>query len=149
VYIYIYRQEVGPPPHIGPNPPNTHNPSPKYKKHSLNPHPPHTVETLATTDVKTGLKLREHRGGQPLGEDGNALVDKVKINLNMLGALVLNGVGGEVDDAYVVAVDQSTPRQGAVQLHKQLMKPACLCHAVGHNAVLCLNVRAGDDALTL
>jgi hypothetical protein len=37
--------------------------------------------------------------------DGNALVDKVKINLNMLGALVLNWVGGEVDGADVVTVD--------------------------------------------
>jgi hypothetical protein len=55
--------------------------------------------------------------------DGNTLADKVKINLNMLGALVLNGVGGEVDGADVVAVDQSGPRQGAVQLHKQLSKP--------------------------
>jgi hypothetical protein len=44
--------------------------------------------------------------------DGNALADKVKINLNMLGALVLNGVGGEVDGADVVAVDQSGLRQG-------------------------------------
>jgi hypothetical protein len=43
-------------------------------------------------------------------EDGNALADKVKINLNMLGALVLNGVGGEVDGANVVVVDQSGPR---------------------------------------
>jgi hypothetical protein len=50
--------------------------------------------------------------------DGNALVDKVKIKLNMLGALVLNGVGGEVDDADVIAVDQSGPSQGDVQLHK-------------------------------
>jgi hypothetical protein len=41
--------------------------------------------------------------------DGNMLVDKVKINLNMLGALMLNGVGGEVDGADVVAVDQSGP----------------------------------------
>jgi hypothetical protein len=41
--------------------------------------------------------------------DCNALADKVKINLNMLGALVLNGVGGEVDSADVVAVDQSDP----------------------------------------
>jgi hypothetical protein len=41
--------------------------------------------------------------------DINALVDKVKINLNMLGALVLNGVGGEVDGIDVVAVDQSGP----------------------------------------
>jgi hypothetical protein len=39
--------------------------------------------------------------------DGNVLADKVKINLNMLGALVLNEVGGEVDGADVVTVDQS------------------------------------------
>jgi hypothetical protein len=50
--------------------------------------------------------------------DGNALTDKVKINFNMLDALVLNGVGGELDDADIVAVDQSGPRQGVVQLHK-------------------------------
>jgi hypothetical protein len=73
--------------------------------------PPPAVETLATTAVEIGLK---HRGGQPLGEDvselgsrqdvedsnisdGNALVDKVEINLNMLGALMLDGVDGEVD----------------------------------------------------
>jgi hypothetical protein len=48
----------------------------------------------------------------------NALANKVKINLNMLGVLVLNGVGGEVDDTDVVTVDQSGPRQGAVELHK-------------------------------
>jgi hypothetical protein len=41
--------------------------------------------------------------------DGNALADYVKINLNMLGALVLNEVGGEVDGADVVAVDQNGP----------------------------------------
>jgi hypothetical protein len=39
--------------------------------------------------------------------DGNVLVDKVRINLNMLGALVLNGIGGEVDGADIVTVDQS------------------------------------------
>jgi hypothetical protein len=37
--------------------------------------------------------------------DGNTLVDKVKINLNMFGALVLNEVGGEVDGADVIALD--------------------------------------------
>jgi hypothetical protein len=34
-------------------------------------------------------------------------VDKVKINLNMFGALVLNEVDGEVDDADVDTVDHS------------------------------------------
>jgi hypothetical protein len=42
--------------------------------------------------------------------DGNALTDKVKINLNMLGAQVLNRVGEEVDDTDVVTIDQSDPR---------------------------------------
>jgi hypothetical protein len=37
--------------------------------------------------------------------DSNALVDKVKINFNMLSALLLNGVGGEVDSADVITVD--------------------------------------------
>jgi hypothetical protein len=81
--------------------------------------------------------------------DGNALVDKVKIKLNMLGALVLNGVGGEVDDADVIAVDQSGPSQGDVQLHKQLSKPTRICHTVGHGVVLRLSARTGDDILTL
>jgi hypothetical protein len=127
----------------------------------------HAVETLAIADVETESKLREHQVGQPLDEDvgelrsrwdvedidvpdGNALADKVKTNLNMLGALVLNGVGGDINDSDVVVIDQSDSRQGVVQLHKQqLMKHARLCHAVGHDAVLRLNARTGDDVLTL
>jgi hypothetical protein len=35
--------------------------------------------------------------------DGNMITDKVKINLNMLGALVLNVFGGEVYSVDVVA----------------------------------------------
>jgi hypothetical protein len=35
------------------------------------------------------------------------LTDKVEINLNMLSALMLNRVGGEIDSTDVVAVDQS------------------------------------------
>jgi hypothetical protein len=50
--------------------------------------------------------------------DDNALTNEVEINLNMLGALVLNEVGGEVDDTDVVTVDHSDPRQGVVQLYK-------------------------------
>jgi hypothetical protein len=71
--------------------------------------------------------------------DGNALADKVKINLNMLYALVLNEVGREVDGVDVVTVDQSGPRQGVVQLHKQMTKPTRLYHVVSHDAVLRLS----------
>jgi hypothetical protein len=76
--------------------------------------------------------------------DGNML-----INLDMLGALVLDRVDGEVDGAKVVAVDQSGPQEGTVQLHMQLTKPTRICHAVGHGAVLRLSARTRDGVLML
>jgi hypothetical protein len=72
--------------------------------------------------------------------DSNALTDKLEINLNMLGAPVLNGVGGEIDSADVVAVDQSGPQQGVVQLHKQPTKPA-------HSATPLATARYSTSAL--
>jgi hypothetical protein len=88
--------------------------------------PPPAVETLATADVETRPKLCKHHGRKPFGEDvgelgggrdvedvnistGDPLVDKVKIDLDMLHALVLDGVGGEVDGADVVAEDEGAP----------------------------------------
>jgi hypothetical protein len=37
--------------------------------------------------------------------DGHVFSHKVEVDLNMFHMLVLNGVGGEIDDANVVAVD--------------------------------------------
>jgi hypothetical protein len=37
--------------------------------------------------------------------NSNTLMDEVEINLNMLGALMLDGVNGEVDDVDIVVVD--------------------------------------------
>jgi hypothetical protein len=42
--------------------------------------------------------------------DGNLLSEKMKINIHMLGVLILNRVGGEVHDADVVIVDKGAPR---------------------------------------
>jgi hypothetical protein len=42
--------------------------------------------------------------------DGDLLSNKMEINLHMLGALMLNGVGGEVDGADDVTVDKRAPR---------------------------------------
>jgi hypothetical protein len=39
--------------------------------------------------------------------DGNTLTDEMEVDLDVLCTLVLNGVGGEVDDADVVTVDES------------------------------------------
>jgi hypothetical protein len=42
--------------------------------------------------------------------DDNLLSDKMKINLHMFDALMLNGVGGEVYNTDIVAVDKCAPR---------------------------------------
>jgi hypothetical protein len=47
-------------------------------------------------------------------EDMNVPDGNMLINLDMLGALVLDRVDGEVDGAKVVAVDQSGPQEGTV-----------------------------------
>jgi hypothetical protein len=63
----------------------------------------------------------------------------VKINFNMLCALVLYMVSGEVDDADVVVVDKCAPAQRTLKLLKQLMQPVGLSHVISINAVLCLS----------
>jgi hypothetical protein len=42
--------------------------------------------------------------------DGNLLLNKMKINLHMFDVLMLNGVGGDVHDVNVVAIDNGAPR---------------------------------------
>jgi hypothetical protein len=43
--------------------------------------------------------------------NGDTLADEVQVNLHMLRALELDEVGGDVDGADVVAVDESVPHQ--------------------------------------
>jgi hypothetical protein len=50
--------------------------------------------------------------------DGHAFPHKVEVDLDMLHALVLNGVGGEVDSADVIAVDEGALCQQSVELLK-------------------------------
>jgi hypothetical protein len=50
--------------------------------------------------------------------DGHTFPHKVEVDLDMLHALVLNGVGGEIDDADVVAVDEGAIYQRSVELLK-------------------------------
>jgi hypothetical protein len=81
--------------------------------------------------------------------DDNLLSDKIKINLHMLGALMLNGVGGEVHGADVVAVDKGAPRRRGLELVEQLSQLSGLSHAVGNDMILGLSAGAGDDGLPL
>jgi hypothetical protein len=52
--------------------------------------------------------------------DENLFSDKMKINLHMLGVLMLNGVGGEVHGADIVTVDEGATRRWGLELVEQL-----------------------------
>jgi hypothetical protein len=88
---------------------------------------PPAVETLATTDVETRPKLLKYHRREALGEDvgelrssrdmkyshipdGDTLADEVEVELDMLRALVLDRVGGDVHGANIVTVDECAPR---------------------------------------
>jgi hypothetical protein len=94
--------------------------------HTIHLTPP-AVETLATADIEIGPKLLKYRRWEALGEDVGELIssrdlknshipdcdtlaDKVEVELNMLRALVLDEVGGEVNSVDVVTIDKSAPR---------------------------------------
>jgi hypothetical protein len=128
--------------------------------------PPSRSHNSATADVETGPKLIKHRGGDTLhknvGElrchrdmedadltDGNILSDEMKINLHMLRALMLNGVGGEVHDVDVVTVDESAARWRSLELMQKLAQPGGLSHTIGDGTVLSFSAGAGDDNLPL
>jgi nucleoside-triphosphatase THEP1 len=80
---------------------------------------------------------------------GDTLVDEVKIDLHVLCALMLHKIGGHVDHADVITVDEGGALEGAVELLKKLMEPGSLGHIVGHRAVLGLSAGVGDDWLPL
>jgi hypothetical protein len=82
-------------------------------------------------------------------DDGRAFPDEVEVDLYMLGALMLNRVGGEVDSTDIVAVDESAFGQQDMELLEELPEPTSFGHAVGHGAVLSLGARPGDDVLPL
>lgn len=68
--------------------------------------------------------------------NGNTLTNKVKIDLSMLLTLVLDGIGGEVHDTNIPAVDKRTPSKGAMKLLKELAQPARLNHPISDILIL-------------
>ena len=64
--------------------------------------------------------------------------DEVKVDFHMLGTLMLNGVGGEIDCADVVAVDDGGRSQRMMQLLQKLLQPSDFSDAVGNRTVFSL-----------
>jgi hypothetical protein len=79
----------------------------------------------------------------------NAFLNEVEVDLDMLYILMLNGVGGEVDGADVVAVDGSALWQQSMELLEELSGPTTFRHAIGHGVIHNLGARSGDVVLAL
>jgi hypothetical protein len=54
----------------------------------------------------------------------NTVTDEMKINLNMFGSLVLDGVGRHVHGADIVTIDHCSSGRGVMELLEKLPKPA-------------------------
>jgi hypothetical protein len=81
--------------------------------------------------------------------DGNLLSDEMKINLHMLRALMLNGVGEEVHGTDVVTVDESAARWRSLELMQELAQLGGLSHTISDDTVLGFDAGVGDDSLPL
>ena len=68
--------------------------------------------------------------------NGDPLLDEVEVNLNMLGSLMLNRIGGHVDGADVVTIHQRSSAKRGMKLLKQLAQPSSLGNTIGHGAIL-------------
>jgi hypothetical protein len=78
--------------------------------------------------------------------DSDMLVVEVKVD-HVLCTLMLHGIGGDVDHANIIAVDEARALEGTVELFKKLVEPKGLDHVVGHSVVLDLSAREGDNLL--
>ena len=81
--------------------------------------------------------------------EGNLLTDKVDVQLDVLGASMMNGVGGEVDSEDVVAVQDGDLIHGVGELEKKLTKPRALGNSIGHIPILSLGTGVKDGGLSL
>jgi hypothetical protein len=79
----------------------------------------------------------------------DTLTDEVEVDFHVLGALVLNWVGGEVDDADVVAVDEDGRLQRVMQLLEKLLQPGSFSNAIWNSPILGFRAGPGDGRLPL
>jgi hypothetical protein len=59
----------------------------------------------------------------PDNTNGDPFADKMQINFHVLGALMLNRVGREVDRGDIVTVDKASCLERMVEFLKKLSKP--------------------------
>jgi hypothetical protein len=78
----------------------------------------------------------------------NLLAYKVDVDLDMLHAMVMNGVGGHVDSTDIITIDDCRRRDGCMEFLEQLTKPTGLSHSVHNCTILNLHTRTRDRSLS-
>ena len=73
---------------------------------------------------------------------GNPLSDEVEVDLDVLGALMLNRVGGHVHRADIVTIDQDGSTERSVKFLEKLSQPRRLYNSIGDSAILSLSTGA-------
>jgi hypothetical protein len=79
----------------------------------------------------------------------NTVSNEVKVDLDVFGALVLDGIRGHVHSAHIVAKDNSGTMKWAMKLLEELAKPTCFGDGVGDSPILRFSTRARHRVLTL
>jgi hypothetical protein len=77
----------------------------------------------------------------------HSITNEVKIDLDVLGALVLNRVCGHVDDAKFVTKHDGGPRERSMKFLQELAEPSGLSDGVGDGVVLGLGAGARHGVL--
>jgi len=81
--------------------------------------------------------------------DGYLFANEVMINLDMLGTLMLDWVGGHVDSTDIITIYQCSATERGMKLLKKLAQPRCLCNTISNCTVLCFGTGSGHGVLTL
>ena len=80
---------------------------------------------------------------------GNTIANEVKVDLDVFGALMLNGVRRHVDGADIVAEHDRSRRSRSTKLLEELADPTSLGDCIGHSTVLSLGAGTRDRVLAL
>jgi hypothetical protein len=81
--------------------------------------------------------------------EGDPLPNKVEINLNVLCALMLDWVAGEIYSTDVVTVGQGGTARWVAKIKKKLTQPSSFSNTIRHSTIFGLGAGAGDRMLTL
>jgi len=76
-------------------------------------------------------------------------MNKVKIDLDVFGALMLHQVCREIQCTDIITINECRTFKGNVQLQKQLTKPGGLGNCVSNGTVLSVSTRTGHSGLSL